>query len=89
VFGALLDVPAGENPLGRTTQKQTSLHCLPCLYLSVSVFLRDFPIMVSNRPSQLWPQGDSGPGGAFAPSLWAETESGVYLGTPYAMLEET
>jgi hypothetical protein len=81
--------PAGGNPPPRTSQKQTSLSCFPSL--SVPVFLKDFPIMVSNQQLLanfglvvILPLGVLS-----APSLQAETEPRVYSGMPYTTLGET
>jgi hypothetical protein len=41
-----------------------------------------------STPCQLWVQCNSGSGGALAPSLWAETKPGVYLGMPMPYVGE-
>jgi hypothetical protein len=89
VSGTLLSAPAWGNPCWGSTKSR-----LPCTVPHV-FFFSYLPEALSHHaikptaPSQLWPYCDSSSRGAFAPSLWAETEPGVYLHTPYVMLEET
>jgi hypothetical protein len=75
---------AGRNPLLRTSLKQTSLCCSP-------VSLRDFPIMVLSKQflANFSLMAIPALGMLSTPSLWAENKPGIYLGTPYATLEET
>jgi hypothetical protein len=82
----LLDAPAGGNPLLRLAKSRLPYAAHPvwlCFYLPEGLSCH------GKAPSQLWPHSDSSSGGAFATSLQAKAEVGIYLGMPYAMLEET
>jgi hypothetical protein len=88
-LGALLDTPAGGNPLLRTSRKQTSPWRSPCLSLCFCL-----PEGLSQRGIGLRLLANFGLtailalGVLYAPFLWVETKPGVDLDTPYAMLEE-
>jgi hypothetical protein len=76
-----LQCPAGcscwGNPLLSISQKQISLCWSPVFLCSCLPEGLSCHGIKPIAPSQLWPPGDSGSGGAFAPSLGTKTEPRV------------
>jgi hypothetical protein len=83
-----VDTPSGGNPLLRTSKKQTSLCHSPCL--SVPVFLKNFPIVISDQQllANFRLMVNPALGMLSAPSLQVKTEPRIDSSIPYATLEE-